>query len=90
MLESLLSIAPPAPIRSLRQATEDRALRQARTCYDHLAGSLGVRLTQSLVRTGILVEGDGAFEMTVEGEAFLGRFGVDIARAKGKRRSFFP
>lgn len=88
VLESLLSIAPPAPIRSLRQATEDRALRQARTCYDHLAGSLGVRLTQSLVRTGILDEGDGAFEMTAEGEAFLGRFGVDIARAKGKRRSF--
>ncbi|MBW4841194.1 MAG: winged helix-turn-helix domain-containing protein [Paenibacillaceae bacterium] len=79
VLESLLSIAPSAPIRSLRHA---------RTCYDHLAGNLGVRLTQSMVRTGILAEGDVAFEVTAEGEAFLGRFGVDIDRAKRKRRSY--
>ncbi|WP_308530896.1 winged helix-turn-helix domain-containing protein [uncultured Paenibacillus sp.] len=90
VLESLLSIAPPASIRSLRQATEDQALRHARTCYDHLAGSLGVRLTQSMIRTGILAEGDGAFEVTAEGEAFLDRFGVDVNRAKAKRRSFSP
>lgn len=88
VLESLLSIAPPAPVQSLRQATEDQALRYARTCYDHLAGNLGVRLTQSLVRAGILAEGDGVFEVTAEGEAVLNRFGVDIDRAKSKRRSF--
>lgn len=90
VMESLLSIAPPAPIQSLRQATEDQALRYARTCYDHLAGSLGVRLTQSLVRRGMLTEDDGGFEVTAEGEAFLGRFGVDLDGAKRKRRSFSP
>ncbi|WP_068784045.1 ArsR/SmtB family transcription factor [Paenibacillus phocaensis] len=88
VMESLLSIAPPAPVRSLRQATEDQALRYARTCYDHLAGSLGVRLTQSLVRTGILAEGDGAFEVTAEGAAFLNHFGVNLEQSRNKRRSF--
>lgn len=90
VLESLLSIAPPAPIRSLRQAAEDQALRYARTCYDHLAGSLGVRLTQSLVRTGVLAEGDGGFELTAGGAEVLRRFGVDVDRVKRKRRAFSP
>lgn len=41
VLESLLSIAPPVPVKSLKQALNDHALRSGRTCYDHLGGALG-------------------------------------------------
>ncbi len=88
VMESLLSIAPPVKIKLLRQSAEEQALRKARTCYDHLAGSLGVSLTQSLVREGILLEGENGFEVTKNGEAFFENFQIDLNRVKRKRRSF--
>ena len=47
------------PIRSLRHSTRAAQLRNARTCYDHLAGRLGVGVTQALIDTGALVAEDG-------------------------------
>ncbi|CAM4496024.1 MAG: winged helix-turn-helix domain-containing protein [Paenibacillus macerans] len=88
VMESLLSIAPPVKIKSLRQSAEEQTLRKARTCYDHLAGNLGVSLTQSLVREGILLEGENGFEVTKNGEAFFENFQIDLNRVKRKRRSF--
>ncbi|GJM71005.1 hypothetical protein HMSSN036_32210 [Paenibacillus macerans] len=90
VMESLLSIAPPVKIKSLRQSAEEQALRKARTCYDHLAGSLGVSLTQSLVREGILLEGENGFEVTKNGEAFFENFQIDLNRVKKKNAAHFP
>jgi DNA-binding transcriptional ArsR family regulator len=42
LIEVLARVAPAAPVRSLREGTRAQALRAARTCYDHLAGRLGV------------------------------------------------
>jgi DNA-binding transcriptional ArsR family regulator len=61
-LEALARIAPPAPVRSLREGTRAHAVRVARTCYDHLAGRLGVALMAGLVEGGVLVGGDGRHE----------------------------
>src|SRR5690242_17340875 len=40
--EALALIAPPQEVRTLRAASVGAALAEARTCYDHLAGRLGV------------------------------------------------
>jgi DNA-binding transcriptional ArsR family regulator len=53
-VEALAQIAPTRPVRSLRQATHAEAIRRARTCYDHLAGRLGVALCDALVSGGVL------------------------------------
>jgi DNA-binding transcriptional ArsR family regulator len=53
-VEALARIAPSQPVRSLGQATHAEAIRRARTCYDHLAGRLGVALCDSLVSGGVL------------------------------------
>jgi DNA-binding transcriptional ArsR family regulator len=58
-IEALAAIAPPAPVRSLKDGTRAQALRAARTCYDHLAGRLGVDLMAALLERGILDGGDG-------------------------------
>jgi DNA-binding transcriptional ArsR family regulator len=58
-VEALARIAKPQPIRSLRQSTRAAALREARTCYDHLAGRLGVALLEGLVRRNALTRTDG-------------------------------
>ena len=51
-LEALALIAPPVPIRSLRLSRQAEALRGARSCYDHLAGRLGVELRDRVVTIG--------------------------------------
>ncbi|GAA5187759.1 metalloregulator ArsR/SmtB family transcription factor [Rugosimonospora acidiphila] len=58
-LEALAAIAPAQPVTSLRQGTRAQRLREARTCYDHLAGALGVAVTQALIDRGALVATDG-------------------------------
>jgi DNA-binding transcriptional ArsR family regulator len=60
-LEQLAQVAPPKPIRSLRQSTRAQQLRLARTCYDHLAGRLGVGLMAALIERGALQGHDGTF-----------------------------
>lgn len=59
VLEALATISPTHPVRSLRQDTQAGALRQARSCFDHLAGRLGVAVTASLLDHQVLVATDG-------------------------------
>jgi hypothetical protein len=49
-------------VRSLREGTKAHAVRVARTCYDHLAGRLGVALMSGLIDAGVLTGGDGRYE----------------------------
>ncbi len=59
MIETLARLAPAAPVRSLRDGTRANLVRHARTCYDHLAGRLGVAVFGSLIDGGLIVGGDG-------------------------------
>ncbi|MES4906758.1 MULTISPECIES: winged helix-turn-helix domain-containing protein [unclassified Streptomyces] len=61
-LEALARISPPLPVTSLRESTHAHALRRARTCYDHLAGRLGVALMAALLERGLLEGGDGRYD----------------------------
>ncbi|WP_019632398.1 ArsR/SmtB family transcription factor [Actinomadura atramentaria] len=58
-LEALAVIAPPVPGRTLKQSSRASALSRSRTCYDHLAGLLGVDVMQALLQRGLLVGHDG-------------------------------
>jgi DNA-binding transcriptional ArsR family regulator len=61
LIEVLQQLAPTHTVRSLRQGTRAQALRQARTCYDHLAGRVGVELMTVMINRGQLDGGDGTF-----------------------------
>jgi len=87
-LEALARLAVPTPARSLRSANRADAIRHARTCYDHLAGRLGVRLTDRLLEQRVLVSRGNAYELTRAGAAKLEKLGVDIADARERRRQF--
>ncbi len=89
-LEALAVVAPTAPVRSLRAAEEATALRAARTCYDHLAGALGVALTQALVERGALDAAGDGYAVTPGGAALLEGLGVDLDAARSRRRLFAP
>ena len=62
LVESLARVAPAAPVRSLREHTQAHALRAARTCYDHIAGRLGVAIMQALIADGAVTGGTGRHE----------------------------
>ncbi|MCO4316462.1 winged helix-turn-helix domain-containing protein [Phyllobacterium sp. 21LDTY02-6] len=85
MIESIMQLAaPPAPARSVRTGPRDAALRAGRTCYDHLAGHLGVSIADSLARDGHLEFNGDAAEITASGLALLRNAGLD-ADAMAKR-----
>lgn len=89
-LEALLVLAPTPPARGLNDGLEQRALVMARTCYDHLAGKLGMAITDALVeRDWVRVEA-GAFALTVLGARWLTRHGLDLEAVRGQRRLFAP
>src|SRR5690242_17162064 len=79
MLESIKVVAAidVPPRRHPRSATDD-ALRFARSCYDHLAGQLGVAVTDALVAMGHIVLTDEGGEVTSSGRRFLAAFGADL------------
>lgn len=54
LIEAVTRVAPPQPVTSLRQGTRAHEIRFARSCYDHLAGRLGVALTDALVAQGAI------------------------------------
>ena len=87
LVEHLSIRAPlPAPVRSLRAASARGALARARTCYDHLAGALGVAVTDAMIERGLLDAGGWA--ITPDGLAWLGDLGVDVEKAREARRPF--
>lgn len=93
LLAALAGAAGAAPARS-RQAERlvqrDAPIRQARRCYDHLAGVAGVRLLDALLERGWLAPATGrpAFALTPDGREALGARGVDLAAADRARRRF--
>jgi len=87
-LEALALVAPPLPVRGLREARAQGALKRARTCYDHLAGELGVAVTEALVEREILARDDGGFAVTQAGGLWLEELGLDLDALRRVRRSF--
>jgi DNA-binding transcriptional ArsR family regulator len=80
MIESIMQVAsgPCATRPPLVVGPKDAALRRARTCYDHLAGRLGVALADTLVGGGYVeLASDGGL-VTDSGVAFFGGIGIDV------------
>jgi hypothetical protein len=77
-LDSLATFAPSRPAADVREAHALRAIRLARTCYDHLAGALGVAIADALTTNGLLVLGDRAYRITDAGVDHLSTIGLQV------------
>jgi DNA-binding transcriptional ArsR family regulator len=86
LIEALERLAPTLPVRSLAQSQRARAWREARTCYDHLAGRVAVELMRSMVRSGHLEatgemsgpDSAGQYAVSHSGFSFLNELGVRV------------
>lgn len=87
-LESLSALSDARASDTRRPGPREPEMRALRTCYDHLAGTLAVRLTEHLVASGLLTEAARDFRLTPAGAAAFDALGVDLAIAERKRRAF--
>ena len=78
MLESVMAVAGPAPQKTATWRGGE-ALRTARTCYDHLAGRLGVEVMAGLLRMDVLTGGDGRYDPARDLHDTLSNHGHDIS-----------
>lgn len=89
MLEGMMAVAAfQAPPRYRPQSPIDEAMRNARTCYDHLAGRLGVAIADAMTEKGLIELDDDGGVATEMGRKFLGTFGIDTALPTHGRRRF--
>lgn len=89
MLESIKAVAAiEVPGRYQPRSAQDQQLRFARTCYDHLAGQLGVAIADALVAKGHVVLTEEGGEMTATGAKFFAEFGAELSGASQSKRIF--
>jgi len=86
-MEALAAIAPPQPVAGVRQRQHTTPILRARLCYDHLAGTLGVQITEALVAEGALIREDRAFVLSDSGPGAFADLGIDVAALGRQRRS---
>jgi DNA-binding transcriptional ArsR family regulator len=88
-IEGLMTVAAPPSLTGWPPGQRvEPALREARMCYDHMAGRLGVSLCDMLLRRGYVVLVDGGGELTDAGARFLTGLGVDLEQARGAKRRY--
>ncbi len=86
-VEALMVVSPAQP-RGMASEPSLDGLRLARTCYDHLAGRLGVSVTDAMVRRRLLRPMGRDYLLTASGARILARLGVDIEKTRRERRVF--
>lgn len=86
MLETMYAISAPERKAMAKPPRVVGALKRARTCYDHLAGELGVAVCDALIKRKLVILQEEAAELTKRGLAFAADFGLDIAPRAGSRR----
>jgi len=86
MLESIMGVASSVGPKRTRPGPKDEAMREARVCYDHLAGGYAVAMFDGFVTRGIVqVEGDEV-RLGGSGESFFEALGIDTSELAGQRR----
>ncbi|MNT34982.1 hypothetical protein D3C72_1709910 [compost metagenome] len=85
-LEALLVVAG-VPAMPFTPSTPD-CLRHARTCYDHMAGTIAVALHDQLHAQGWLLDDGGEYRLSEAGAAGMAALGIDVPQLQRQRRRF--
>lgn len=89
-VESIAGLIPNNKLKEFVKNNSSEALSNARTCYDHLAGKLGVNITKSLISQGIINPVGKEFQVSDYGEKWFTELGININQLKQKKRLFAP
>ncbi len=89
VVESMASLIPDHRHLERKKIRVPETLAYARTCYDHLAGSLGVKITKALLDQGILLKNNSkAYILSNKGRSWFKEIEIDTDKLKRHKRSF--
>jgi hypothetical protein len=86
MLESIMGVAATVGPQRVRPGPRDKPMRDARVCYDHLAGEIAVAMLDGLLAKGVLVRDGEAIRLGGEAQPFFAARGIDVAGLSSQRR----
>lgn len=86
LLENVIVLSALTGHGRSKPGPKDGPMRKARTCYDHLAGSLGTKLFDALLQQRILTAGDSGFAISDHGWKIFKRMGLDMQSLQSGRR----
>lgn len=87
-VEAMANLIPKPKVAVKMKSEEYPPIKYCRTCYDHLAGKIGVALADSLLEQKIIIEKNGIFEISIDGEKWFSDFGINLENAQKQKRFF--
>jgi len=86
MLEAIMGVAASVGPKRVRPGPREPKMREARVCYDHLAGEHAVRMLDSLLARKILVQDGREIGLGKAGAAHFAAIGIDVEAGSKSRR----
>ena len=87
-IEAIGNLLPEENQKGIVSKDDNSVIRHCRTCYDHLAGKVGVMITESLLQQKMMVWQDKCFHITEAGERFFAQLNIDTKELEKQRRAF--
>ena len=88
VIEAIGSLLPNETHKEIISDKDNSAIKYCRTCYDHLAGNVGVLITEALLKQKVIETTISTYRITKKGELFFSKLDININDLKKKRRAF--
>jgi hypothetical protein len=86
MLEAFMGVAASVGPRRVRPGPREPTLREARVCYDHLAGEHAVKMLDGFLARGLLRAHGNDIQLSEQGAAHFSAIGIEVDGARKSRR----
>lgn len=87
-IEAIGNLIPNEKYKKIASNQDNSAVRYCRTCYDHLAGKVGVLITEALLKQKIIELNTCTYNVTKKGDQFFSKLEINIGDLKKYRRAF--
>jgi DNA-binding transcriptional ArsR family regulator len=85
-IEGIANLIPKGKHKKI--FTNNSNIKYCRTCYDHLAGKIGIEITEKLLFENYIKLENKIFIVTEKGEIFFKDLGINLIELKKQRRIF--
>lgn len=87
-IEAIANLLPAEQPGKTQSFLHNGHIKYCRSCYDHLAGKIGVAITDKLVKNQLITPEATGYNITSSGLQWFGRLKIDVAELKTQRRVF--
>lgn len=89
VIEAMANLLPTDKMKAVHESADSMSsIKYCRTCYDHLAGKIGVAITEQLLNQKIISSHEKQYDVTAKGIKWFEDIDVSVSALKSKRRVF--